>query len=160
MAYVEIGSSIVTEHKEAGLVKQRTKRKNHLSTSVDLLNVPRYSDLLEDMDAEEESDRGRALVTTEAGWRTEMAKWIGDTRAEAEDTSSDSDNDSPAAVPTRIQAPKRMTLSTLFGGQVRRPPRLAQINEEEVLMEALAEQLEDDRLDDGAIEVDGDEYEP
>jgi len=45
-------------------------------TGVNLLAVPQYSDLLEDMDAEDESDHGRALVTTEASWRTEMAKWI------------------------------------------------------------------------------------
>jgi len=40
-------------------------------TGVNLLAVPQYSDLLEDMDAEDESDHGRALVTTEASWRTE-----------------------------------------------------------------------------------------
>jgi hypothetical protein len=38
--------------------------------------------------------------------------------------------------------------------------RLTEISEEEVLMEELAEQMEDDRLDDGAIEQEGDEYEP
>jgi hypothetical protein len=38
--------------------------------------------------------------------------------------------------------------------------RLTEISEEEVLMEELAEQMEDGRLDDGAIEQEGDEYEP
>jgi hypothetical protein len=102
MAYMEIGSAILTEHKKAGLVPSHTKQKNHLPTSINLLNVPCYSDLLEDMDAEEECDRGRALVTTEAGWRTEMAKWIGDAQAEAEDPSSDSDNENPTVIPTCI----------------------------------------------------------
>ena len=48
----------------------------------------------------------------------------------------------------------------LFGGKVRRPERFVQIDEEAALMEALAEQMEDDRLDDGAIEQEGDDYEP
>jgi len=74
-AQMQIGSSILSEHKLASLVPSRSKRKNHNSTGINLLAVPRYSDLLEDMDAEE-SDRGRALVTMEASWRTEMAKWI------------------------------------------------------------------------------------
>jgi hypothetical protein len=53
-----------------------------------------------------------------------------------------------------------MTLSTLFGGQVQCPPRLTEISEEEILMEALADQLKDNWLDNGAIEVEGDDYEP
>jgi hypothetical protein len=158
---VEIGSSIIAEHKQAGLVPSRTKRKNHKSTGINLLAVPRYSDLLDDMDAEDESERGRALVTSEAGWRTEMAKWIGDARSaeEAEDE-SDSDNENLVTPRIRVPQPKSMTLTTLFGGKVRRVERLTEISEEEVLMEELAEQMEDDRLDDGAIEQEGDEYEP
>jgi hypothetical protein len=35
------------------------------------------------------------------------------------------------------------------------PERLLEVDEEAELMEALAEQLEDGRLDDGAIEQDG-----
>src|SRR5271168_5580483 len=83
-AQMQIGSSILSEHKLASLVPSRTKQKNHNSTGINLLAVPRYSDLLEDMDAEDESDRGRASVTTEASWRTEMAKWIGEACAEEE----------------------------------------------------------------------------
>jgi uncharacterized protein YpiB (UPF0302 family) len=159
---VEIGSSILTEHKQAGLVRSRTKRKNHKSTGIDLLAVPRYSDLLEDMEAEDESERGRALVTSEAGWRTEMAKWIGDARAAEDAEDGDSENETPAAAMPRIRVSqqKPMTLATLFGGKVRRTERLTVISEEEMLMEALAEQMEDERLDDGAIEQEGDDYEP
>jgi hypothetical protein len=113
---LRIGSSIIAEHKQAGLVPSRTKRKNHKSTGINLLAVPRYSDLLDDMDAEDESERGRALVTSEAGWRTEMAKWIGDAR-EAEDE-SDSDNENLVTPRIRVPQPKSMTLTTLFGGKV------------------------------------------
>lgn len=88
----------------AGLVPSRTKRKNHKSTGINLLAVPRYSDLLEDMDAEDESERGRALVTSEASWRTEMAKWIGEARAaeEAEDDGSPADSDNENLATLRI----------------------------------------------------------
>src|SRR5271168_1258134 len=97
-AQMQIGSSILSEHKLASLVPSRSKRKNHNSTGINLLAVSRYSDLLEDMDAEE-SDRGRALVTMEASWRTEMAKWIGEAHAEEEaEYEAESDNENvPAA---------------------------------------------------------------
>jgi hypothetical protein len=159
--FVEIGSSIIAEHKQAGLVPSRTKCKNHKSTGINLLAVPCYSDLLDDMDAEDESECGRALVTSEAGWRTEMAKWIGDAQS-AEEAEDDSDSDDEDLATPRIQVPqlKSRTLTTLFGGKVRRAERLTEISEEEVLMEVLAEQMEDDWLDDGAIEQEGDDYEP
>jgi hypothetical protein len=41
-----------------------------------LLAVPQYSDLLDDQDHEDESERGRLLVSSRQGWRMEMAKWI------------------------------------------------------------------------------------
>ena len=39
---------------------------------------------------EDESERGRALVSSASGWRTEMAKWIAEAR-EAEREESDDD---------------------------------------------------------------------
>ncbi|KAJ7258428.1 ribonuclease H-like domain-containing protein, partial [Mycena haematopus] len=65
----------------------RQTRKNHKSVEK-LLAVPRYRDLLEDQDDEDEGERGRALVSSTIGWRIEMAKWIADARAaeDAEDT--------------------------------------------------------------------------
>jgi hypothetical protein len=54
----------------------------------------------------------------------------------------------------------RRQAKVLFGGKVWCPERLLEVVEEAELMEALAEQLEDDRLDDGAIEQDGNKYEP
>ena len=90
-----------------------------------------------------------------------MAKWIGAARAaEAaeHDSDSDTDGDNVPAPTARIHAtPSRsVPLSVLFGGTVKRSQRVSQLDEE--LMQALAEQLEDDRLDDGAIEDDGDAY--
>ncbi|THU80901.1 hypothetical protein K435DRAFT_809510 [Dendrothele bispora CBS 962.96] len=65
----------------AGLVRICGKRSVHKPQDVgDLLNVPRYSDLLDDIDHEDESERGRLLVTNPEGWRTEMARWIGEAR--------------------------------------------------------------------------------
>ena len=107
-AQMQIGSSILSEHKLAGLIPSRSKRKNHNSTGINLLAVPRYNDLLEDMDAEDESDRGRALVTTEASWRMEMAKWIGEARAEeVAEYEAESENENvPAATTSHNQVSK------------------------------------------------------
>ena len=55
---VEIGSSIIAEHKQVGLVPSHTKHEVHKSTEINLLTVPHYSDLLDDMDAEDESECG------------------------------------------------------------------------------------------------------
>jgi len=58
------------------LCPHAANEKNHKLTGINLLAVPQYSDLLEDMDAEDESDHGQALVTTEASWRTEIVKGL------------------------------------------------------------------------------------
>ena len=93
---VQIGSSIHSEHQLLGLLSHHSKWTNH-KPSVNLLTVPHYSNLLEDMDAEDKSDCGQALVNNDAGWRTEMAKWIGDAcTAEAAKEDSDSDDNTLA----------------------------------------------------------------
>ena len=94
------------------------------------------------MNAEDESEQGWALVTSEAGWRTEMAKWIGDAWSveEAEDE-SDSDNENFATLHIQVSQLKSMTLTTLFGGKVWQVERLTEISEQEVLMEELAEHI-------------------
>ncbi|KAJ6620892.1 hypothetical protein B0H10DRAFT_2432631 [Mycena sp. CBHHK59/15] len=139
-------------------------RNNHKSTAT-LLSVPRYRDLLEDQDDEDSTERGRALVTSVEGWRTEVAKWIGDARAaermETELVSEGEANDEfSSRLPTRVPAWKPMTLQVLFGGaekpRKRRPSKRV-MEEEEQLMEALANAEEDDVPDDGAIEIDSDE---
>lgn len=131
--------------------------------------MPRYGDLLEDMDDEDESEHGRALVTTAAGWRTEMAKWIGEQRLEDANDSDSDDEDPPAAVPNRIPTAERSatwkncTLRTLFDGAapMPKPPREARetaFEAEAALMEALADHEEDEYPDDGAMEGSGDDY--
>lgn len=52
------------------------------------------------------------------------------------------------------------TFSVLFGGTVNRSKRVAEFNKEEEHMEVFAEQMEDERPDDGAIEQDDDVYIP
>ena len=127
--------------------------------------MPRYCDLLGDQDEEDETERGRMLVNSPAGWRTEMAKWVGaareaDEAASAEDLADDAGVH--AARPAAAAAWKGTTLAVLFGGisaSRRRSTRLpaAEVSAEAALMEALADIEEDSRLDEGAIEIDSDE---
>lgn len=165
----QVGANIATEHKKLGLLENRKKRKNHRSVAA-LLDVPRYSDLLEDLNDEDDTERGRGLVTTEAGWRTEMAKWIGGERDTdiLSDADSEPDDDIPAAPTLRIPAPRvtkwaPCTLRTLFEGKTV-VPKLREVLDTEfaieaAYMEALADQEEDEYPDDGALEGSGDDYE-
>ncbi|KAJ6613353.1 hypothetical protein B0H10DRAFT_1951520 [Mycena sp. CBHHK59/15] len=147
----------------------RKKRKNHKSVEK-LLAVPRYRDLLEVQDNEEEGERGRALVSSAAGWRTELAKWIAETRAaELEETEEPDDNSDtpPTASTSRLPPPKtrkwvKMTLKVLFGGAAKPVRKFTEeeIDHEADLMAALADAEEDARPDDGAIECDDDVYVP
>ncbi|KAJ6570699.1 ribonuclease H-like domain-containing protein [Mycena sp. CBHHK59/15] len=84
--------------------KERKGRKNHKSIA-GLLSVPRYRDLLEDQDDEDSSERGRALVSSSAGWRTDMAKWIAATRAAEREELPDSESEAAAegAAPPRLR---------------------------------------------------------
>jgi hypothetical protein len=140
-----------------------------------LLAVPRYRDLLDDQEDEDETERGRALVSSSAGWRTEMAKWISDVRAaEAAEQADDSDSDddtpiagSSTASTSRLPRPKsrkwvKTTLAVLFGGASKPVRKFTDddIDQEAALMEALAEAEEDARPDDGAVECSDDEYMP
>ncbi|KAH8800134.1 ribonuclease H-like domain-containing protein, partial [Flagelloscypha sp. PMI_526] len=69
------------DSKKHPLFVSSRKRKNHQPNN-DLLTVPRHEDLLRDQDHEDESEHGRALVSADATWRTEMARWIGQVRQE------------------------------------------------------------------------------
>ncbi|KAJ7592357.1 ribonuclease H-like domain-containing protein [Mycena floridula] len=154
--FSDVHSDIKDEHQKKGLIKDHAKRKNHSSTEK-LLLVPRYSELLNDFNNEDESERGRVLVSTAQGWRTEMAKWIG--------SESDNDDEEPDQLPRIIPVTKwkQRTLESLFKGAPKPPPRIqpTDMEIEAELMQALAEQQaeqdEDDIPDDGAIEVDSDE---
>ncbi|KAJ7653902.1 ribonuclease H-like domain-containing protein [Mycena polygramma] len=159
----KLQAKIKSEHAEAGLLKPRKGRKNHKSTAT-LLSVPRYRDLLEDADDEDPSERGRALVSSAEGWRTEVAKWIGAARAAERDDAGgddvDEDEEVTPRLPGRLPAWKPLTLQVLFGGADKpraRKPSTRVMEEEEILMQALAEEEEDRNLDDGAIEIDSDE---
>jgi hypothetical protein len=162
----KVGADIKGEHQRLGIAKKRLARQVHKST-VTLLAVPRYSDLLNDQDDEDESERGRVLINSKQGWRTEMAKWISDARAAEADEDSDDDDSAvlsspplPAAGPSsRSSQWKPTTLAILFGGCKEPPSRLHpdEIDTEAALMQALAEREEDDRLDDGAVEINSDD---
>jgi len=145
------------EHQTLGLAKTRGKRQVHKSTDT-LLAVPRYSNLLDDQDHEDESERGRLLVSSKQGWRTEMAKWIAEARAAELDKESDDDDIIPCSN-ARTTKWKPVTLANLFGGQelLLLRPASTEIDAEAALMEALADADEDERLDDGAVEIGSDE---
>ncbi|KAJ6628155.1 ribonuclease H-like domain-containing protein [Mycena sp. CBHHK59/15] len=155
----KIRAEIRAEHIEKGLYKPRKPRKNHKSTAT-LLSVPRYRDLLGDQDDEDPTERGRALVSSVVGWRTQMAKWIGDARAaEREETEEDCEDEETPLLPNRPTAWKSLTLQVLFGGAEprKRKPEPRAMAEEEILMEELANAAEDEILDDGAVEIDSDD---
>ena len=71
---------IKQDHYDEGLAKNHGKHANHKSTHT-LLEVPQYSDLLDDQDNEDETERGRLLVNSAKGFQTKMAKWITASRA-------------------------------------------------------------------------------
>ncbi|KAJ6548268.1 hypothetical protein B0H10DRAFT_1969220 [Mycena sp. CBHHK59/15] len=117
-------------------------------------------DLLGDQDDEDPTERGRVLVSSVVGWRTQMAKWIGDARAaEREETEEDSEDVETPLLPNRPTAWKSLTLQVLFGGAEprKRKPEPRAMAEEEILMEELANAAEDEILDDGAVEIDSDD---
>ncbi|KAJ7433002.1 hypothetical protein FB451DRAFT_1476747 [Mycena latifolia] len=126
-----------------GLIKLK-KRNIHKSTAA-LLTVPRYRD---DQDDEDTAERGRILVSTAEGWRTVMAKWIGDARA-AEAEMVEEPEEEEETPPRLGRAPsgskwKKKTLRELFGGATKKHvSRLSQneIDVEAALMAALAETL-------------------
>ncbi|KAJ6601670.1 hypothetical protein B0H10DRAFT_2230375 [Mycena sp. CBHHK59/15] len=162
----KIRAQIRAEHEKQGLVKPRQSRKNHKSTAT-LLSVPRYQDLLEDQEDNDTTERGRTLVSSAAGWRTEVTKWIEDARA-AERAEAESDreeqqrNGVSPPLPNCLPAWKPITLQVLLGRAEKpctRKPSTRVMREEEILMEVLADVAEDDNPDDGAIEIDSeDEY--
>ncbi|KAJ6543312.1 hypothetical protein B0H10DRAFT_1970455 [Mycena sp. CBHHK59/15] len=113
---IHIRAEIRAEHIEKGLYKPRKPHKNHKSTAT-LLSVPRYRDLLGDQDDEDPTECGRVLVSSVVGWRTQMAKWIGDAHtAEREETEEDSEDEETPILPNRPTAWKSLTLQVLFGG--------------------------------------------
>ena len=101
-------------------------------------------------------------MTLPASWRIEMAQWIAKVQ-EAEAAEEIEERD--AALQT-IESRRRssvkwkpITLDNLFGGtkhKASQPSRTIE-EEEEAMEQAMAEALEDERPDDGAIEINSDE---
>ncbi|KAF7295822.1 DUF659 domain-containing protein [Mycena chlorophos] len=121
-----VGEQIRREHAEKKLISVSESRKRHNHAAhARLLTVERYSDLLDNQDDEDETERGRQLVQGEAGWRTELARWIGMARA-AELQESD-DLPTPQEVSAEVRAAAaakwtKVTLESLFKG-AKPPPR-------------------------------------
>ncbi|KAF8215435.1 hypothetical protein K438DRAFT_1749471 [Mycena galopus ATCC 62051] len=174
---VVINTGVKADHLAEGFTPaHREPRENHKSVEK-LLAVPRYRDFLEDQDDEDDTERGRAQVSSSTGWRIDMAGWISAARAaeEAEETVIDSDDETTpvksvstsenSASTSRLSRHKtrkwvKTTLAGLFGGAPKPVRKFteANIDAEAELMEALAEAEEDARPDDGAIECSEDEY--
>ena len=102
-------------------------------------------------------------MTSPASWHVEMAQWIAKVReAEAAEEIEECD----AALQT-IESRhcssvkwKPITLDNLFSGtkhKASRPSRIIEEEEEEAMEQAMAEALEDEWPDDGAIEINSDE---
>lgn len=155
------GSNIKATHIQNGLKKSRVARNNHASTTT-LLDVLTHPDLLGDQGEEDESERGRQLVTSPASWRVEMAQWIAKVReAEAAEEIEERDAALQTIKSRRCSSVKwkPITLNNLFSGtkhKASRPSRTIE-EEEEAMEQAMAEALEDERPDDGAIEINSDE---
>ncbi|KAJ6610634.1 ribonuclease H-like domain-containing protein [Mycena sp. CBHHK59/15] len=160
----KVKADILSDHEKQGIYKERKGRKNHKSIA-SLLSVPRYRDLLEDQDDKDPSERGRALVSSAKDWRSQTAKWVADAQAaereelDESDSEDDADDGLAPPLPNRLPAWKSMTLQVSFGGAQKpraRKPSARVLEEEERLMQELADELEDRVPDDGAIEIDSD----
>ena len=57
-----------------------------------LLDVPAHGDLLSNQDHEDETERGRQLVTSHTSWRVEMALWIKKVQDAEEDVEMHQEN--------------------------------------------------------------------
>jgi hypothetical protein len=106
-------------------MKEQKWKNHHDKNMAKLLAIPRYADLLQDLNDKDEDNRGRALVTTQYGWKVEMAKWCIDVR-EAEQHELDAkfdngDNNFSVEALTvdstclKVTKWKPTTLATLFG---------------------------------------------
>ena len=102
-------------------------------------------------------------MTSPASWRVEMAQWIAKVR-EAEAAEEIEERDvALQTIESRCRSSvkwKLITLDNLFGGtkhKASQPSRTIEEEEEEAMEQAMAEALEDERPDDGAIEINSDE---
>ncbi|KAJ6610690.1 hypothetical protein B0H10DRAFT_1953614 [Mycena sp. CBHHK59/15] len=120
----------------------------------------------EDQNDEDPSEHGCTLVLSAEGWRTQAAKWIGNAKAaERAEWENEDNNAIPNAIPSEEATPrvpnhipvwKPITLQVLFSGAEK--PRTRKLSpqvmeEEEMLMQQLAEDAEDEVPDNGTIEI-------
>ncbi|KAF8886255.1 ribonuclease H-like domain-containing protein [Gymnopilus junonius] len=158
----KVGAEIHASHKEEGLVEDHAKRQNHKKLKLlELLAVPRYADLVEDV------DKASMLVKSRQGWHKEMSKWV---QKEREQDSEAEDNNQLANAVYGCAWSKWLprSLDLLFGGhketdvdvQLRRVCRRQGYTEEAHLMELLAdEEADEERIpDDSELEGSGDDF--
>jgi hypothetical protein len=111
------------------------------------------------LDDEDKTECRQLLVTTAAGWRTEMAKWIGDACTANDDDSEDDSNILAPATSSHEFKWKNTKLEILFGGLPKRSERVqTAVNQEIELMEALANEEEDAIPDHSAIDCSDDDF--
>ncbi|KAJ3995444.1 ribonuclease H-like domain-containing protein [Lentinula boryana] len=167
---IKIIENLREHHQNDGLKVTRSTRRNHSEDRVGvLLQVPRYGEVLQEND---ENSPWSTLITNRRKWRAEMAQWKEDAQRHDENFGNDLEAGPLPPLPetgqrSRSWLPRSLALlfgrsaietQILEGGQPRRARRGA-YSEEQLLMELLAQEKEDEILDDGALEGSGDEYE-
>ncbi|THU97324.1 hypothetical protein K435DRAFT_965546 [Dendrothele bispora CBS 962.96] len=173
---IKVGADIKQSQFSDGLKDLRKPRQNHDEERLSkLLEVPRYAEILDSEGQEGTNTRTRQsqLVTNRKQWRREFAKWVEEARRQDEEASDMDDSSSSvsnqAGGSTRSWLPRSLDL--LFGGKPvqdqgmdfegfghRRRTRRQGWSEEALRMELLAQEEQDEILDDGALEGSGDEY--
>ncbi|KAJ7237414.1 hypothetical protein C8J57DRAFT_1529466 [Mycena rebaudengoi] len=136
----KVGSSIRSEHVEAGFIDPRQKRKNHDESRVaSLIAVPQYADLLENEESDDEAEERTSsrLVNSQGAWRKLYTSWVVAARlAEiaAEEDGEPAAISEPSAPSARPSNWLPCPLSRLFGGNITKPlsqrPRRAYTREE------------------------------
>ncbi|KAE9397312.1 hypothetical protein BT96DRAFT_957953 [Gymnopus androsaceus JB14] len=165
---LKIGENLREHQYSDGLRDFRKPCQNHSEDRVSkLLQVPRYGELIG-------GDEGGSstLVTTQRYWCTELNWWKED--AQRHDELYGDDLDAP--LPPLPQGTPRTwllrSLNLLFGQPIpdtdlerggtggTRPRRVQRVvfSDEQLLMELLAQEKDDEILDDGALEGSGNEY--
>ena len=114
--------------------------------------------MLEDQDEKDETEQGHLLVQTSVEWHIQMVKCIADAKeAELDEDEDSEEQDEAPAITHGIWFWKKRSLKDLFGGQSKCPIDHAVFDAEAALMEATANMEEDERPDDGVLEIDSDE---
>ena len=157
------------------MVEDRGKRQNHKKTKVaELLAVPSYADLLDDLEDGDASDKEAIIqaqprtlcVKSRTAWRREMAKWV---QEEQDQSEHDSENFADTMYGCQRSKWLPRSLDLLFGGhketdidqQMQRIRRQQAYTQEARLMELLADEEADEHRipDDGELAGSGDDFE-